>query len=746
MSDNPFDQFDATDTPASASNPFDQFDGHPSEEKLAALKPKNGAIGDSLGNEAHAMASGMYHGAVGGYRGIGKLITGQGVDAAADAVNDETSRAYQAPDSVVKSMIESKYNPLNYAQEGADYLADKSADAGWSPGISTVIKSAPTALMAATGLIGLARNPRLSVGRSAPMRPNAVPDAPASPNSLAPEEVVSKAAAAQSMGAASTPMDLTGVTPQLRQKISSTDPDALNLEALERHRRAETLPLPDGVKPIALPKGLATRDSNQASIEYNMRDDPDTGGLIRQNIDDNSKGLGQSIGEIQRRATPDVVGRTTPEHDQTAIDAIKSQDNDMIKQNRTSYKELADAHGGTLPIDKGALGESLDSELDHEYLTDTVNESKILRPIMADIRSPKPLTFQRFESIRTRLAEVMRDGSSDGAAARIVRSQLETMPLTDEAAGLKGLADKARSGAKARFDWIDENPAVEAAVNDNVPKKNGLHVIGAKSPQAGGFLDRFATGNTQNASAAYVDRLKQSVPNPDLHDAIEGATLNKLRDSAGIDPLGEGTFKIAPFSKTVTKLGDKAPLLMKPETLGNINHLKAVADDLGWEGAASGKNRSNTGSMLANFGALPTALPEIPSIGSSIAHTVGEHVLGNIPGGKYVYAAGDFMMSRRTKAKADAAKAAAEQSVKDAKLKFASDAVAPGAGIDTQPPTAPVARATGGRTGISDDELVERLMRKWRSAKRQTDESTKPLLRVPDAAIIHALKVSGALL
>jgi hypothetical protein len=111
-----------------------------------------------------------------------------------------------------------------------------------------------------------------------------------------------------------------------------------------------------------------------------------------------------------------------------------------------------------------------------------------------------------------------------------------------------------------------------------------------------------------------------------------------------------------------------------------------------------------------------------------------------------VYAAGDFMMSRRTKAKADAAKAAAEQSVKDAKLKFASDAVAPGAGIDTQPPTAPVARATGGRTGISDDELVERLMRKWRSAKRQTDESTKPLLRVPDAAIIHALKVSGALL
>jgi hypothetical protein len=55
-----------------------------------------------------------------------------------------------------------------------------------------------------------------------------------------------------------------------------------------------------------------------------------------------------------------------------------------------------------------------------------------------------------------------------------------------------------------------------------------------------------------------------------------------------------------------------------------------------------------------------------------------------------------------------------------------------------------LSRATGGRTGPSDDELVRRLMARWHKAKRGADASTKPLLNVPDAAIIHALKVSGA--
>jgi hypothetical protein len=54
-----------------------------------------------------------------------------------------------------------------------------------------------------------------------------------------------------------------------------------------------------------------------------------------------------------------------------------------------------------------------------------------------------------------------------------------------------------------------------------------------------------------------------------------------------------------------------------------------------------------------------------------------------------------------------------------------------------------VARATGGKVGLSDDELVEKLMSRWRKAKRETDQSTKPLLKLPDAAVAAALKASS---
>jgi hypothetical protein len=51
-----------------------------------------------------------------------------------------------------------------------------------------------------------------------------------------------------------------------------------------------------------------------------------------------------------------------------------------------------------------------------------------------------------------------------------------------------------------------------------------------------------------------------------------------------------------------------------------------------------------------------------------------------------------------------------------------------------------ITRAAGGRVDI--DSLVNKLISRWRGAKKVTDEMTKPLLRVPDAAIIKALDIS----
>ena len=58
-------------------------------------------------------------------------------------------------------------------------------------------------------------------------------------------------------------------------------------------------------------------------------------------------------------------------------------------------------------------------------------------------------------------------------------------------------------------------------------------------------------------------------------------------------------------------------------------------------------------------------------------------------------------------------------------------------------PTKPVARASGGKVD-NHEALVSKLMQRWKSAKRQTDATTKPLLNVPDNTIAKALDIAGS--
>jgi hypothetical protein len=51
-------------------------------------------------------------------------------------------------------------------------------------------------------------------------------------------------------------------------------------------------------------------------------------------------------------------------------------------------------------------------------------------------------------------------------------------------------------------------------------------------------------------------------------------------------------------------------------------------------------------------------------------------------------------------------------------------------------------RASGGK--VDEDALVERLIKRWKSAKRETDRGTKELLKQPDAAVVRALDIAQA--
>lgn len=689
----------------------------PSEDTLARLTPPGPALGDSLGQQLHAAGSSLYHGVVGGYKGIGTLVGGGDMADAAEAVNAETAKTYAAPPSDLSGVTPALRPTLEQMNQGLKptALGDFAAEHGISPGVSTALAVLPSAAASMAGLRG----------KSGALK---APEAAA----VTDQTAVARALEHQSMGAAAAAPDLSVAHPELREAISRVS--APHPVALERHLDTAQLPLPEGTSPLRLRKGQALGNDQQISDEKNLRADPDTQGILTDSITDQDSKLGASMGEIRRKATPEIVQRTNPEHDQAVIDAIKTQDNAAVLDTRAKYKALSDANGGTIPIDTGATIGDITQKLKKGYLTKTAQSNGVISSVMDDLDSGKPIDFESFENARSRLADVQRGGGSDGVAAGIVRDALEKMPLPESAAPLKALADVARASAKSRFDLIKENPAYAAVIDDNVPKNNGLHVIGAPSPLAGSFLDKYALGNGATAAPAFVRRLKDSFPDPIIAQSIEAAALNKLREAAGIDPYGIGSFRNASYRNAHNALSKKSEVLLSPESIEHTERLKRVSGYVNDEGKASSTNRSNTMVALQRFGAH---MPEMPTLKGQLieqgADMAAGHVLG--PVGVIGKRIGQTMFKSAKEAKA-------LHAMKDAKLKFATDATQHGAGLDYIDPadTARPSRAAGGKVDM--EALVGRLMNRWKAAKRATDHSTKPLLTVPDGAIARALQIA----
>ena len=706
---------DFAPTTGASSNPSADFISKVQQERGG--KP---AIGDAavnyVGDQLHAMGSGLYHTAIGAYEGMKALHNTHNYQAAAKAVGDEQAKAYQAPapdrsgvTPELRPYVDDMETPTSPGALGD--FADKHGAPYW---LSAMAGAAPTIS---------------SVMMGGFKTPKAAALAPA----LTPEQAVANSVAHGNMGAAASVPDISGASPELRQAISATETP--HLPALERHLDAEQLPLPEGMDPLRLRKGQATGDDQQISDEKNLRADPDTQGILSRSITDQNNKLGASITEIRRQATPDIVQRTNVEHDQAAINAIKSQDNAALTDIRAKYKALADANGGDLPIDTKSVVSSIDPILKQKSLRKTAEAHPVVSEIMDRLRSGEPIDFETFEDMRSQLSEVQRgaDGPARKAAS-IVHNALNEMPLTPEAAPLRDLANTARDAARARFDTIKQNPGYKAVVNDNVPMVNGLHDLDAPSPLAGSFLNRFATGDSATAAPALIKRLKAAVPNPDLHQAIEAAPLNKLRDAAGIDEYGTGNFRNDQFRNYLkNNVAPKADALLSPQSIEHINRLKRVSGYVNDEGKASSTNRSNTGLTLQRFGAVPSTTPglagELANYGSDVAVA---QIAG--PVGHVAKSLGQNFFRKAREAKQI-------QSLRDAKRAFAEDATRPGAGLDYQPPRTP--RATGGRIGPSEDELLQRLISKWKAAKKDTERSTKPLLSMPDDAVAKALRIAG---
>lgn len=382
-----------------------------------------------------------------------------------------------------------------------------------------------------------------------------------------------------SVGAAATPdativrQALQTATPEFQQLYSNMPLDKVNTPVVLRHLEGDSLPIP-----VRLTEGQATGDVVKLSKEQNLRGSQPE---FARRFNEQNQQLVDNVPLIREKAAPDVYATKTIESSQAIIDAYKALDDARSADISKAYKALEDAAGGDFPVDGVTLAQNAERGLAKKLKTDFLSPQ--IKNQLDRFKNGEPMTFEQFEAMRTNLATEIRraERSGDGnaaMAASIVRDALEGLPLKAEAQQFKGLADTARSLAKARFDALKKDPAYKAAVDDVVP--------------ADKFFDKFVVNGVNKNINTMVDTLgRDSV----AHQHMKAGTINWLSDKAGIVD-GKGNFSQANYNKAVKKLDDvkNFEAIFDPESQLQLRTLGNVAAYTQFQPRGSFVNNSNT--------------------------------------------------------------------------------------------------------------------------------------------------------
>jgi hypothetical protein len=269
-------------------------------------------------------------------------------------------------------------------------------------------------------------------------------------------------------------------------------------------------------------------------------------------------------------------------------------------------------------------------------------------------------------------------------------------------------------------------------------------------------------GSKPNPLLAEVDSLLQ----PSFNSSHAVDKIAELRDSSstayrqGESQVGAGYRTLAnaledqidshiaqnPSVPQSTVANFRASRQLAAKAHSVMDALNPATGDVSIQGLArSGDPLSGNLRILADFGnAVPRATQDVSKIGShGVSHldTVGTMMMGALgehTAGAYGMALGATYPAARWGARAYAlgpGQAGALPSVATtAGSPKTANVIAQGLGQ--------VQRASGGK--VDDDALVQRLVNRWKAAKKATDATTKPLLHASDTAIAKALEIAGA--
>lgn len=169
---------------------------------------------------------------------------------------------------------------------------------------------------------------------------------------------------------------------------------------------------------------------------------------------------------------------------------------------------------------------------------------------------------------------------------------------------------QARQAARSRFSIHEQNPALQAALDDVAP-------------------DNFVRKYVLNANGRDLQALRQSLENdPEALGQARAQVANHLRRAAfGENPTGDKTFAVERYMNTLRQLGgQRLSAFFTPEEIQTLSTMGRAASTLYTQPAGSAVNNSNTASglmtMLSRLSETPL-LRRLPG-GRAVANQIGE--------------------------------------------------------------------------------------------------------------------------
>ena len=233
---------------------------------------------------------------------------------------------------------------------------------------------------------------------------------------------------------------------------------------------------------------------------------------------------------------------------------------------------------------------------------------------------------------------------------------------------------------------------------------------------------------------------------PDQQNIVRATVLDRLgRATPGAQNAEGSTFSPSTFLTNWSKLDPDAKDAMFGAS-GNPNTLRSGLDSLtntisNIRSGTKLQNFSGTGEAVGHGAGLLAAFESLKALAAGDPHVAMSAVAGvaanNVLGRALTNPRVVNWFAKTTKAPMSALPNAVNQ------LSQMNDPDAHALAQYLQQPQ-PIARATGGKVQKPDlDTLVNKLIQRWKAAKRETDRGTSKLLKVPDAAIARALDIAG---